>query len=159
MKVNCRRERLLNYRILEHKSDLAIWAKGKNLVDLFTNLAYGMYQAMIGKRIENCKLQISNCTRLVDGEPRRKLQNFSVEGETKEDLLVNFLNELIFFTDKNKLAIGALKIEKISSRALSAKISATPLFRPKLEIKAATYHDLKIKKVDNHFETTVLFDI
>lgn len=139
-----------NYRILPHTADLAIWAQGKSLAELFINLAYGMYQAMTGERIEKFKLQTANCKR----------QNFAVAGETKEDLLVNFLNELVFLADKNKLVIGGIKIEKISSQALSAKISATPLSQsPKLDIKAATYHDLKIKEIGNHLETTVLFDI
>lgn len=139
----------MNYKILEHKTDLVIWARGQNLALLLINLAEGMYSVWVGDI--NLSKSVIKHTNVV---------SIRVRGDDQESLLVNFLNELIFFTDKNKKLARNIKIKKISNHQLSAEFFSTPLSQPpKLDIKAATFHDLKIKEIGNHLETTVLFDI
>lgn len=128
------------YEYLSHTADLAIKGYGKNLPELFLNIVQGMYK----KITQNY---------------RTKPESHTIEGETTEDILVNFLNELIYIIETEKKVLQKIKFKKIKKGKWEFSALATPLLQEKIEIKAATYHDLKIKKVNNHYEATVVFDI
>lgn len=137
----------VKYKYLVHRADLAIKGYGKDLADLFLNIATGMYEAVIGKRKESIKARISNA------------KNFRVEGETPEDLLVGFLNELIYIIETKRKILQNIKIRKIKKGEWEFSGIPSPLSQEKIEIKAATYHNLKIKRLSNQYQAQVVFDI
>jgi len=134
-----------SFEILEHAADLKIKVWGKDLPELFKNAAFAMFAAATGKqlKIENLKL---------------KIKKLEVSGTDYESLLVNFLNELLYLSDVNNRGYQVLDLE-IRNLALKAKLSTYPLPPLEVEIKGATYHDLKIKKLDKKYETVIVFDI
>lgn len=131
------------YRILEHPADLKVQAWGKDLPELFSNLACGMFSGVTEKL----------------GQEGEKA-NFEVEGASDyETLLVNFLNKiwLVGFEQGRALAdfsFSKFGLEKIKGSAKTCKVLGW-----KAEIKAATFYNLKIKKTKKGYETTVVFDI
>lgn len=133
------------FEILEHTADLAIKGLGKDLPELFSNLAQGMYSVITEEK----------------GRPKGKTkeQKIEVRGEDPESLLINFLNELLFLSETKRLRFHNFKFLQFSDQALSTLAYTTPLLQEKMEIKAATFHDLKIIKVNNHCQATVIFDI
>lgn len=133
------------YEILEHTADLRIKAQGKNLKELFSNIAYGLCEKMLGKDLSSLK--------------SKDLRLTEAHGNNLESVLVNFLNEIIFQADINKEIYTDFQIEKLSDTHIKATAKSTKVSEKRLEIKAATFYQLKIKKKNKKFEAVVTFDI
>ena len=133
------------YEILEHTADLRIKAQGKNLKELFSNMAYGLCEKMLGKDLGSLK---SKDLRLIE-----------THGNNLESVLVNFLNEIIFQADTNKEIYTDFQIEKLSDTHIKVTAKSTKVSEKRLGVKAATFYQLEIKKKNKKFEATVTFDI
>ena len=123
---------------------LRIW--GKSLDELFKNASTGMFNL------------VTDTEKIKETEQKE----VSLEADNHANLLVQWLNELVFLYDTYGL-IGKVFRISIQGNMLKATISGG-IFDPEtnesgLLIKAATYHGLSIKKVDSHWEATVIFDI
>jgi SHS2 domain-containing protein len=133
----------LKFKPLSHPSDVGIVAYGKDKSTLFQNAAFGMFSLMADlNRVEN-----------------RTSFDIIVEGDDAESLLINWLNELIFFEDSKKVLMKDFKIKKLSDTRLEASVSGEQidldkhfLYRP---IKAATYNQLQI----SNDQATIVFDV
>jgi SHS2 domain-containing protein len=140
----------MKYKILEHIADLKIKVWGKDLPELFKNAVAAMYQAMAGKsEIRSTKSETNS---------KSQILNFKLAAQDYESLLVNFLNELLYLSDVENGAYQVLDLE-IRNLSLKAKLCSYPLPPLEVEIKGATYHNLKIKKINNLYETIIVFDI
>ncbi len=141
------------FQILEHTADLKVKAQGKDLAELFKNTAVGMFLGSLGQ--EDLKSQPSA---KLTKKSERKLE---ISANDLKALLVNFLNELIFFSDTYNEIYLDFKFEKISETELKGIAYSQPIPEPgfKAEVKAATFHQLKIKKIQSGYKAIVLFDI
>jgi len=134
------------YQLLPHRADLKIRVFGKNRQELFANAVLGMFQSIIKKKFKDLK---------IIGKKELKIKADSID-----NLLVNFLNELIYWSDlKNELY--QVKKIKIKGYRLRTILLIHPIKKNllKTEIKAVTHHNLKIKKCLNHLEAEIIFDI
>lgn len=131
-----------------HTSDIGIKVWAKNIEALFCYAAAGMSALMIS---------------LEDVKPV-KSKNIVVKGNDLEELLVDWLNEIINIFAQEKLVFSkySVKIDP-KNMVLKAKCSGevvdTSVHEVLTEIKAATFSGLKIKKQSGKFETTVIFDV
>jgi len=142
-----------NFKILEHTTDLKVKAQGKNLAELFKNTAVGMFLGSLGQ--EDLKFQQSAKSAK---KSERKLE---ISANDLKALLVNFLNELIFLSDTYNEIYLDFKFGKLSETELKGVVYRQAIPEPgfKAEVKAATFHDLKMEKTKSGFEATILFDI
>jgi SHS2 domain-containing protein len=139
------------WKEIEHTADVGIIAYGKTLEELFENAAFGMLSISYG----NLSIK-SNFSLKID-----------IEEPDETHLLVAWLSELNYLTLTNDFlthSINDLKItQSKESWRLQVEISGTQagtfLDFFNTEIKAVTYHKLKIQKKKNHFECQVIFDI
>ena len=135
-----------HYKLIDHTADIGISVEGKDLKDLFETSAYAMSSQMF------------DLNKFKDRETKR----IELEGVNLEDLLVRWLNELIFLSEKGYIFknfnIGNLKETSLSASVKGERIDfrKTPL---KQQIKAATYHQLEIKNVGNRWQATIIFDV
>ncbi|MEA2055490.1 MAG: archease [Candidatus Thermoplasmatota archaeon] len=135
------------YELIDHTADVCIKAFGKNLAEAFENAAKGMFDIIT----DNSKIE--------------NIGQYSIElqADDLEQLLVDWLSELLFLNSANGLVFGFFKVElDEENKKLSAKIFGEKfnLSKHKIgaEIKAVTYHMLEIKnKKPKHVQ--VLFDI
>lgn len=138
----------MGYRVIDHKADIKIKISGKTAEELFSEALNGFLHVVIKRK----KGKIKNFER----------KEIYLEGIDMEDLLVRFLNELIYFVSTKKVPV---KIEKINlkEKRIEVEILLAPLtaelFEIKTELKAATYHNLKIEKKGGNFHTEVVFDV
>jgi len=126
--------------------DVGIKVWGQDLEELFENAAMGM----------------SDLITDVSSVPESESREVHVVAESNEDLLVQWLNELVFIFDTYNY-VGKSFSLSIINKKLKAEISGGT-FDPstsesRLLIKAATYHDLSLSKTNSHWEATVIFDI
>jgi SHS2 domain-containing protein len=131
------------FRFLDHPSDVGIYAFGKTKKELFENAAFGMFSLMAD----------------LNGVENKHSFKVAVQGDDFESLLVNWLNELIFYEDSKKILLKTFNIENITAERLEAEVSGEKIdlerhsiYRP---IKAATYNQLQIKKG----QAKIIFDV
>ena len=132
------------YEILEHKADLKIGAFGKTKEELFRHCLEAMAET------QSPKLKIQ---RTVKREVKIKSLDLSA-------LLVDFLSEVLYQTQVNKEVYYDVKFQNFTDTEIEAEIFGQKVERFGEDIKAVTYHNLKInQKEDRSWEATVLFDI
>ncbi len=135
-----------DYKILEHTADVGITAYGTDLQQAFANAARGMFSLIIDAKTVREVLQ-------------RKIE---VKATGAENLLVNWLNELIYLFDTENLLVKRIKINELDDTHLKAIVYGEKADRNrhhlKTGIKATTYHMLEIKR-NKDYQVRVIFDI
>lgn len=132
------------YEILEHTADLKIRAYGRDLPGLFSNALKGMFEA------------IRPTTKKEKKEIKRDIE---IESVDREALLVDFLSEALYLSDINNETYLAVEFSEFGDNRLKGKISGFEVSGFDEEIKAVTYHGVKIEEKGDRWEATVLFDI
>ena len=137
-----------NYEIIDHTADVGIKAYGKTLAEAFENAAKGMFDIITDKS---------------EIEPIGQY-DIKLEAPNLEQLLVDWLSELLYLNSAQNLVFGLFKVmelderkPKLYARVFGEKFS---LSKHKIgsEIKAVTYHILEVKN-KKPFYVKVLFDI
>ena len=134
-----------NYQILEHRADLKIRAFGKTKEEVFINMLLAVEDYL---QIEPDPLSETL---------ERKIEISSLDSES---LLVDFLNEAIFYIETEKEVYGGVEFEELSKNKLKVKLRGWKIKRINRNIKAATYHNTDVSQLgDGTWQATVLFDI
>ena len=85
-----------------------------------------------------------------------------VTAESQEDLLVAWLNELLYLFEVENVLFGKFRISEFTETRLRSKCYGELIdparHKIKMGVKATTYHMLKIER-KNGFRVQVLFDI
>jgi SHS2 domain-containing protein len=131
---------------IDISGDVGLKVRGQSLEELFENAAVGMSELITD----------------ISGIPESESREVHVVADSNEDLLVQWLNELVFLFDTYNY-IGRRYSVNIVNKKLKAVISGGT-FNPssiesRLLIKAATYHDLSLTRTNTNWEATVIFDI
>ncbi len=129
------------YEEIDHTADLAMRVSGEDLYSLLVHAAEGLYSFM---RIDIKRGQ-KHTIKLV------------VRCETQESMLVDFLNELLYYVEEN-IIFTNFSFEK-KQELLTVRASGHSIEKVEYPIKAATFHDLKIKGIKTGLEATVTFDV
>jgi len=129
------------YEYLEHPADLKICAYGKTLPELFINAALAMTNFLY----EIKETQIA------------KTETVQVKADNLEDLLINWLAEILYLSDTNYLACVDFKIKTFDEKKIIAEVGMTSA-EAKDDIKAVTYSELKVKKIDDGWEAVFVCD-
>jgi SHS2 domain-containing protein len=81
--------------------------------------------------------------------------------DSLEELFINWLNELLSLSATKELIFTDFIIHKLDENSLNADAFGEDMksYEIKTEIKAATYHDLRIKKTDTGWQVEVIFDV
>ena len=120
---------------------------GKDLKELFENAAFGMFDCIAD--LEGLKTSVEEIV--------------EADGETIEELLVAWLDELLYRFCTEEIIFSKFQIEALSENRIRAKVFGRPVAtnrnRLKTEIKAVTYADLKINKTDNGYQVEIIFDV
>ncbi len=127
-------------------ADIGIIARGRGLNELFASAAAGMVHLLADEK--TIRLEVK--------------RNISLEAGDTETLLVEWLNELLYLLDTERLLLYEFEI-RIELNKLSAKCRGMAIDRRKhelkREIKAATYHDLRITREGSLYSAKIIFDI
>jgi SHS2 domain-containing protein len=90
--------------------------------------------------------------------PRVK-RTFEAEGPDAESLLVAFLSELLYYQEQENLVFDTFELFEVKSDTLNVEMEGAQIVASEKAIKAVTYHNLKIEKTDQGFETMIVFDV
>jgi len=143
------------YEILEHTADLKIKVFGKTKEELFKNALLGMMNAL---RAETKNQKSPKESKLPAGQA--KIKKIKVKSLNIETLLVDFLSEVLYFTQINQEVYRDIKFKKLTDTEIEGELVVQEVERFGEDIKGVTYHDLDIhQRKDRIWEATVLFDL
>ncbi|HSV31875.1 MAG TPA: archease [Atribacteraceae bacterium] len=137
-----------SFEILDHTADIGIVARGRDLKELFANAARGMFSVMTDLDRVNGGFDLE----------------VSVEGNDYEDLLVTWLNELLYVYEVKSAILGNFLITDLGRHSLKALVRGEPIDLRKhtinREIKACTYYEARVgKNAEGFWEAQVYFDL
>jgi len=137
----------MSFEVLEHTADVGVRVYGENLAELLKNAALAL---------------LSLITERESVRPDEEVV-FEVEAETGEELLIKMLSEILYIHEVGKMVFSDAEIELTDGRKLRGRLRGekTDVSRHELllDIKAATYHNLKIERVNDKLMAEIIFDI
>ncbi|MBT7616215.1 MAG: archease [Calditrichaeota bacterium] len=137
------------YRTIEHQADIAVEIKAVDRAGLFCTALEALVSLLTGNKE---RVSLSDCSQVV----------ISASGYDDEECLVDLLNELIFLCQVHKKFPVAIRdVHFDADQEVSAKIFVLEARKERAmyrEIKAATYHNLRIIKSPS-WRTEIVFDV
>ena len=135
------------YEILEHTADIGIRVKARDLSGLFKAAGLALFQLSAEKQPTK------------DKEKHKLVIN--QKANSLEELFINWLNELLSLSAVEAMVFEDLQISKIDEHNIEAVALGSDMKNYKInsEIKAATYHALKIEKNNSGWIAEVIFDV
>ncbi|MEJ5369398.1 MAG: archease [Bryobacteraceae bacterium] len=138
---------MAEFELLEHTADTGFRVRGASLEDLFVHAA----EALVSVALDPSRI-----------EPRES-RSVEAAGETLEERLVNWLNEVLWLLDGERWAPGRLKDMRMEGPAVRATAEGEPRddtrHPPRIVVKAVTYHQLAIRAQNGGWEAEVFLDI
>jgi len=140
----------LSYEIIEHTADIGLRARAANIEKLFESCARGMMDIIMEDDFSG--------TDTFEIE-----KSITVEGSDNEDLLYAFLSEILYYFDGENIIPIKFENSRITKGMFETGMKGIKYDPEKhsigVEIKAITYHNMKIEKSDDLWQTDVIFDV
>ncbi len=147
MKNNRHRVHIPSYRIFDHTADLGIEICGASAKELFCNAACAVFDIMTDIKCVEAKEE----------------KEIAVEGGDLEELLINFLREILYMYNGEGFLLKECVIDGIDDFHATGTVRGEPFTREKhhmhIEIKAVTYHHAEVRKIAEKWVGKVIFDV
>ncbi len=106
----------------------------------------------------------NNDSKIKSTEKTQKRQKtVTAKGSDMEDLLINFLREILYLFNGAAWVVSHCKITECSNKRLKAQLMGEPYNKNKhsikAEIKAVTYSGLSVEKQKSGWRARVIFDV
>ena len=130
------------YREIEHTADweLEVWAP--DMTGLMEQAALGMYKLM--------GVQVSSS--------QSETRSLKCTAPDNESLLVSFLSELLYYCDMDEIVFQEFNFST-DDQGVSVELTGVPLQSIDKEIKAVTYHNLKVQNTGSGYLVRIVFDV
>jgi len=136
----------MKFQFFEHTADVKFQAYGKSIKEVFKNSAYALKETIYKEKIKE-KIK----------------KTVKVKGRDLENLLYNFLEELLFLFDSENFILSKIKEIKVDQKnfMLKAEVRGDKAENYKINsgIKAVTYNEMFVKKIKNKWICQVVLDI
>jgi SHS2 domain-containing protein len=138
---------MTRYELLEHTADLAVRVRGADLAELLANVAWAMVDLMAD----------------ASAVALRESREVAVRGESLEELVVAWANEVLFRFETETLLLPT--VENLTVTGLEARgvLRGERLDRDRhgwrTELKSATYHDLVVRKGEDGWSADLVVDV
>ena len=132
------------YREVPHTADLRLIVRGKSYREIFGHSAAGLHHLL------RCK----PASQAVQEEYLVNLQAHDLE-----TLLVMWLNEIIYLCEERRICPSLFTIREVTGNTLSATVAGRRPWRTHRVIKAATFHDLAVVRMEPGYQVTLTFDV
>jgi SHS2 domain-containing protein len=135
------------FEFVDHTGDLGVRVFGQTLPELFQQAAEALTLIITDPET----IQI------------KKTRKILLEAKTDEELLITWLNELVYLFDTEGVLFKIFEVLSIHDHHLEAlaqgEIYMEGRHPIKTAVKAATYHQLKIEHHQGVWTTQVIFDL
>jgi SHS2 domain-containing protein len=135
------------YRLTRNQSEVAVRVVGDSQADLFANSATALFDVMAD--IE--KIEIKERIPL------------EVEGTDRDDLMVNWMRELLYLYQGSGYLLKEFKIHEVKDSIVKAEVCGEKIDPDRHEIKqeigAVAFHKSRMQKTGSQWIAQVIFEI
>ncbi len=143
------------YELAEHTADIKLYAYGITMEELYRNSLKGMFSVI---RPHGKAITYENDEPLV--RHFSKEHPIMVRSTSYEELLIDFLSECLYLSDINNEAYFDARFTLLTETEVQGTVFGVPVSGFEMsEIKAVTYHDLALEKIEGLWRATIVFDI
>ncbi|OGL41862.1 MAG: hypothetical protein A3C43_05835 [Candidatus Schekmanbacteria bacterium RIFCSPHIGHO2_02_FULL_38_11] len=93
------------YRLIDHTSDIGIEVFGENLPQLFSNAGYALFDIITDLSLVKSKVS----------------KSVTVTGRDLDEIMVNWLGELLYIYDKERIILKEFKIIELNTSSITSK--------------------------------------
>lgn len=137
----------MSYETFEHTADVGLRIRGPDLESVMIDAARGLFSLIV---VDPTSVRLAESV------------TFEIKGEDPDLLLFDWLNELLYTFDTRKLLLTDFHVT-LSDGQLNATARGEPLDRSRHqldhEVKAITYHGLKLECTSDGWLAEVVVDI
>ena len=142
---------MIPYELIDHTADIGLKVNGTTLFDLFENAALGMFHIIGGK------------VKSQDSAVLEKSIEVKKTVDAFEELLVSWLSELLYIFNKEKIYFTNFEIASLNNNGIIGEAKGFKIDSRQAslytEIKAVTFHGLKIEEDVEGFHCNIIFDV
>jgi SHS2 domain-containing protein len=135
------------FETFEHTADLGLRVTAASREELFVEAARGLFSIMV--------------TDLDTVQPVVR-RSYTIPGVEDDYLLFDWLNELLYTFESEKLLLSQFDVSIASGRlqaSASGEVMDLQRHRMEHEVKAITYHGLRVEHTDSAWLAEVIVDI
>lgn len=136
-----------SYTLIEHTADIGLELRAPTLEELFRQAALGLLQ-VLGPQ--------------APARPK-EARSVSLEGSEPAELLVGWLNEILFRLETQQLLPAEVEVHEVGDRRLRGVIRGQRLepqyHQLQREVKAATWHQLELRREDDGWFARIYLDL
>lgn len=130
------------YTLIDHTADIGMRVCASSLPGLFEEAANALCDILGGRTDIHTDLIPIAC-----------------EGVDEADLLVRWLQEVLFLVEVRGFRFNGACVDTVSKTRVKGSLEGAFLQTPlETEIKAVTYHNLTIERIDNDFVASIILD-
>lgn len=135
------------FETFEHTADLGLRVRAADLPTLFAEAGMGLFSIVAGD-LAQIRLTQTAAIRL--------------EGDRRDELFFDWLSELLYQFETKRLLLGRFDV-RLHEQGLEAVVAGEPWdpqrHRLEHEVKAITYHGLKVEQTPDGWLAEVVVDI
>jgi len=135
------------FEILEHTADIGFRARAQTLAALFEEAA----AALVSVAFE------------LEGVAPRLVYPIAATGEDRESLLVNWLNEVLYWMDGRRIVMRRFQVGQLTETSVAGQGWGEPQdagrHQARLIVKGVTYHQLKVEQDSEGWYAEVYLDV
>ncbi len=136
-----------SFRLLEHTADMGIEARAGSCHEVLEEMARGLTMLVFGDSPAVAKVKAE----------------ISVRAADPVELLVSWLNEVVYWSEKDNLVPTAFRVESIGDNELQATISGEPFDSERhaveRQVKSVTYHQACLEETPDGWYARVYVDL
>jgi SHS2 domain-containing protein len=135
------------YETFDHTADVGLRVRSADLKGLFEDAARALFSVLVAN---------PDTIRSVEEI------SFTLAGDRRDDLLFDWLAELLFVFDTRRMVFSRFDVD-LHDSGLSATVGGEPVDRDRheldVEVKAITYHGLKVERDGDGWLAEVIVDL
>ena len=131
------------FEILGHTADIRLRAYGKDKQGLFQNALLGMITIL----------------RPLEVSVRLRVRKIEIKAIDENALLVDFLNEALYFAQTQNEAYESSSFKKLTKTYLAASLRGRKVNGFEKEVKGISYQGVEIKQKKGRWEATIILDV
>ena len=140
-------EKEKKYRLTTRQSELAVKVTGGSQADLFANSAFALFDVM--SDMEQIEI--------------KERMPLEVEGTDRDDLLVNWMRELLYLYQGSGYLLKEFVIREVKDTSVKAEVCGEKIDPDRHEIKqeitAVAYHQSRMTKTGNQWTAQLIFEV
>ena len=135
------------YRLTRRQSELAVRITGGSQADLFANSAFALFDVMA----DVSKIEI------------KERMNLEVEGTDRDDLMVNWMRELLYLYQGSGYLLREFNIREVRDTLVKAEVCGEKIDPDRHEIRqeigSVAFHKSRMQKTGNQWTAQVIFEL